>query len=96
VLVFLLVPFYTRVLTTDQLGTGDLIVKTANLIIPLASIGMSNAIIRFGLDRANDKRDVFTGALTAIGSGYLICCSIPRLRAFICLMETPILFISMC
>ncbi|WP_278943278.1 polysaccharide biosynthesis C-terminal domain-containing protein [Anaerotruncus colihominis] len=72
VLVFLLVPFYTRVLTTDQLGTGDLIVKTANLIIPLASIGMSNAIIRFGLDRANDKRDVFTGALTAIGSGYLI------------------------
>ena len=72
VLVFLLMPFYTRVLSTAELGVGDLIVKTANLIIPIASVGMSNAIIRFGLDRAVDKRDVFTGGITAIACGYAV------------------------
>jgi hypothetical protein len=72
VLVFLLVPFYTRVLAPGELGDANLLAQTANLIIPLASIGMSNAIIRFGIDRATDKRDVFTGALTAIFSGYVL------------------------
>ncbi len=70
VLVFLLVPFYTNLLTKGEMGTADLIVQTANLIIPIVSIGMSNAIIRYGLDKYIDKRDVFTGALTAILSGY--------------------------
>ncbi len=72
VLVFLLVPFYTNLLTEGELGTADLIVQTANLIIPMVSIGMSNAIIRYGLDKYMDKRDVFTGAITAILSGYAI------------------------
>ncbi|HIX66213.1 MAG TPA: polysaccharide biosynthesis protein, partial [Candidatus Anaerotruncus excrementipullorum] len=48
VLVFLLVPFYTNLLTKGEMGTADLIVQTANLIIPIVSIGMSNAIIRYG------------------------------------------------
>ena len=72
VLVFLLVPFYTNVLTKGEVGTADLLVQTANLIIPIASIGMANAIIRYGLDRMVDKRDIFTGAITAIFSGYAV------------------------
>lgn len=72
VLVFLLVPFYTNVLTSDQFGVSNLLVQTANLIIPIASIGVSNSIIRFGLDNSVEKRDVFTGGIVAVGSGYLI------------------------
>ena len=72
VLVFLLMPFYTRVLTRGELGTADLIVQTANLLIPIVSVGISNAIIRFGLDRAVDKRDVFTSGITIVGCGYAL------------------------
>ncbi|MCI8649148.1 MAG: oligosaccharide flippase family protein [Anaerotruncus sp.] len=71
-LVFLLVPFYTRVLTTEQLGTGDLIVNAANLLIPVVSAGMANAIIRYGLDKSVRKSDVFTSGILVIFSGYLL------------------------
>lgn len=69
-LTFFLVPYYTRVLTNAEYGIGDLLVQTSNLIIPIVSIGISNAIIRYGLDSAVSKRHVFTGGLTAIGCGY--------------------------
>lgn len=69
---FLLIPYYTRVLENDQLGNGDLIVQTANLIIPVVSIGISNAIIRYGLDQGISKRSVFTGGITAVLAGYLL------------------------
>lgn len=72
VLVFLLMPLYTHVLTPDDYGVVNMIVDTANLAIPLVSIGVSNAIIRFGLDRATDKRDVFSGGLALIGGGYAV------------------------
>ncbi|MEM1485757.1 polysaccharide biosynthesis C-terminal domain-containing protein [Oscillospiraceae bacterium PP1C4] len=71
-LVFLLLPLFTRVLSPNDYGIVDLVVQTSNLIIPIVSIGISNAIIRFGLDRAVDKRDVFTGGITVVGIGYLL------------------------
>ena len=42
----------------------------ANLLIPFVSMGMSNAIIRFGLDRGNSKKQVFTNGLLSILLGY--------------------------
>lgn len=86
VLVFLLVPFYTNILTKGELGLANLLVQTANLIIPISSIGMSNAIIRFGLDRHVDKRDVFTGAITAIGAGYLLLLALSPLLSDLSMM----------
>ena len=50
-LVFVLMPFYTRILKTDGYGTVDLIVQASNFIMPIATIGINNAIIRFGLER---------------------------------------------
>ena len=71
-LVFALIPFYSRVLTEGQLGIADLIVQTANLLLPLVSAGIANAVIRYGLDVEYDKRHVFTGGLTVILCGYLL------------------------
>ena len=59
VLVFLLMPLYTRVLTDAEYGVTDLIVQTGNLLLPLVSLGIINAVIRFGLDRQVRKSDVF-------------------------------------
>ncbi|MEG0019987.1 MAG: oligosaccharide flippase family protein, partial [Oscillospiraceae bacterium] len=75
-LVFLLMPIYTAVLTTEEFSSVDLMMQTANLLIPFASLGISNSIIRFGLDEKYSKRAVFTtGALTlAVGFSVLLCC----------------------
>ncbi|MEG0090772.1 MAG: oligosaccharide flippase family protein, partial [Oscillospiraceae bacterium] len=70
-MVFLLMPIYTAVLTTEEFSSVDLMMQTANLLIPFASLGISNSIIRFGLDEKYSKRAVFTtGALTSA----LLCC----------------------
>lgn len=72
VLVFLLMPLYTRVLTDAEYGVTDLIVQTGNLLLPLVSLGIVNAVIRFGLDRDIRKHDVFTTGLVTILAGFCI------------------------
>lgn len=68
-LVFLLMPFYTAMLSTSQYSTAELITSTANLIIPLACVGISNGIFRFAAEREADKRAVFSSSLTLLGMG---------------------------
>lgn len=69
-LVFVLMPFYTRILKTDGYGTVDLIVQASNFIMPIATIGINNAIIRFGLERGSDKKAVFTIGTVVIAIGF--------------------------
>ena len=69
---FLMLPYYTHVLEPSELGNGDLLFQAANFLIPVVSIGISNAIIRYGLDKHYRKSDVFTGAICAIFAGYLL------------------------
>ena len=73
VLVFLLMPLYTTVLTDAEYGTVDLMVQVGNFLLPLVSCGIVNGIIRFGLDKYYRKRDVFTtGFLTILGGFVLL------------------------
>ncbi|MCI6639517.1 MAG: oligosaccharide flippase family protein [Pygmaiobacter massiliensis] len=72
VLVFVLMPFFTRVLDLGEFGDANLITKYAQLLIPLVSVGIANAVIRFGLDKSYDKAAVFTSGLTAIGIGTVL------------------------
>ncbi len=60
VLVLLLIPIYTNYLTTAELGVTDVLTQIANWLIPLVTMTISEAIIRFGLDKAYDKTRVFT------------------------------------
>lgn len=63
-------PLYTRVLTSGEYGVVDLLVQTGNFLIPLVSLGINNAVMRFGMDGETDKRSVFTTGLAAILSGF--------------------------
>lgn len=54
----------------DVMGVATLMQQVANLLIPVVSLGVSYAVIRFGLDKANDKSGVFMGGLTSIGLGF--------------------------
>ncbi|MBQ8965823.1 polysaccharide biosynthesis C-terminal domain-containing protein [Ruminococcus sp.] len=71
ILVLLLVPIYTKYLTDAEQGKTDNLTMIANWIIPLATLTISEAIIRFGLDKAYDKKKVFTLGNIACGFGML-------------------------
>lgn len=70
VLVFLLMPLYTTVLSNEEYGVTDLLVQTGNLLLPLVSLGIVNAVVRFGLDKSVRKTDVFSTGLLTIFCGF--------------------------
>ena len=68
-LVFLLMPLYTALLSTSQYGTAELITSTANLLIPLACVGITNGIFRFAAERNSDQAAVFSSSVVLLGGG---------------------------
>ena len=69
VLVFLMVRFYTEHLSPADYGTADLITQTANLLIPLLSLGITDAVFRFVMDETEDAAGVFTAGLFVVLAG---------------------------
>ena len=68
-LVFLLMPLYTAYLSTAEYGTAELITTTANLLIPLACVGITNGIFRFAAERNADQEAVFTSSMLLLAGG---------------------------
>lgn len=69
VLVLLLMPFYTWILSPSDFGTADLISQTANLLIPLAAVGICDGIFRFILDDAADKKKILSTGMAILLAG---------------------------
>ena len=93
ILSFLLMPFFTRMFGLGEFGDADLITKYAQLLLPVVSVGVANAVIRYGLDKAYDKAAVFTGGLAAECCGiliFLLCwplvCRIPDMQGYTALL----------
>ena len=72
ILSFLMVPFYTSILTTSDYGTADLISTTVLLVLPIFSMLMDEAAMRFVLDKEIDKKQVFTVSLALSTVGFLV------------------------
>lgn len=80
---FFLLPLYTYQLTTSEYGVADLIVTTVSLLLPVVSLSIYYAVLRFSLDKKNDNELVFTNALIiTIISSILLLLSIPFLSLF--------------
>lgn len=62
---------------TAVMGVTKLASQCANLLIPVVSLGMSFAVIRFGLDKSVNKVQVFTNGFVSILMGFalLMLCS---------------------
>ena len=71
-LVFLMVRFYTEYLSPTDYGTADLIAQTANLLLPLVSLGITDAVFRFAMDAAEDAAGVFTAGLFVVLAGGIL------------------------
>ena len=81
-IVLLMMPFYTKLLSPNQFGTADLVSQTANMIIPIACIGIAEGLFRFALD-CEDRRKVFSTAMTALFcSTAVMFAAIPILNLF--------------
>lgn len=66
ILVFLLIPLYTAVLSTKQYGIADLITNTVNVIYPILTLSIMEATLRFAFDENNKNTDVLNNSLFVI------------------------------
>lgn len=58
ILIFLLVPLYTSVLSTIEYGIYDLIISSVALLAPILSLNIVDAVMRFMMDKSNDKNKI--------------------------------------
>lgn len=58
ILIFLLVPLYTSVLSTNDYGTYDLVFNTVSILVPLLTQNIVDAVLRFALDKDVNKNEV--------------------------------------
>lgn len=69
ILVFLLVPLYTSVLTTGEYGSYDIIYSTVSLIAPVLTLNISEALLRFPMEKDADvARIAQIGLALTVGS----------------------------
>lgn len=61
---FLLVPLYTNILSTNDYGTADLMTSTAQLLIPLLTLNIQDAVLRFSLDKTKDPKKIISVGCT--------------------------------
>ena len=61
VISFLFVPLYTYVLSTKDYGNIDIITTTVQLLIPILTLNIQDAILRFSLDKEYHAEDVIGG-----------------------------------
>ncbi|MBE6694231.1 MAG: hypothetical protein E7589_05665 [Ruminococcaceae bacterium] len=71
IIVFLMMRLYTSCLTTAQYGTADLISNTANLLIPIACLGIGEGIFRSTAAKLEDREVFFTNGLAILLYGTL-------------------------
>lgn len=64
------VPFVTAHLTPESYGSVELLLTTIALLLPVASLGISEAVIRFGMDDSFNFREVISSgfAVAALGT----------------------------
>lgn len=61
-ILFLMVPIYTHFLTKSEYGLTDVVTVTINLLIPILTLSISQAVLRFCLDKSNyiGKDDIYS------------------------------------
>ena len=84
-LVLILVPLYTAALSPEQYGSVDLVAQTANILLPIFTLSVAEAALRFGLDAdtLEKRQTVYTTCLAVVCAGLAIMAAIfPLLSLF--------------
>ncbi|MBR3630047.1 MAG: polysaccharide biosynthesis C-terminal domain-containing protein, partial [Oscillospiraceae bacterium] len=77
ILLLLLTRLYSGNINPGDTSTKSLLEQTANFIIPVITFSIAEAVIRYGLDRDYNKKEVFTSAciVELAGAALLLLCS---------------------
>ena len=59
---FFLVPLYTNILTTTEYGTYDLFNTTIGVLLPILTLNIQEAVMRFSMDSKYDRKSIVTVA----------------------------------
>ena len=72
ILVFLLVPFYTNVLSTADYGIADVMQTTLLLLVPMLTVNMGEAALRYGIDRSDKRGEIFRIGIKYVSGACLV------------------------
>ncbi len=77
ILAMFLTRLYTTHMSTDVFGTKELIETTATFLIPVFTFAISESVIRYGLDKNFNNRQVFSTAISVqfIGMSIMVLLS---------------------
>lgn len=73
-LTILLTSFYTRVMQTGDFGGATLIQNSVNILIPIVTLAVNSAVLRFTLDKTADNKKVFTTGVFVTIAGFGVFC----------------------
>lgn len=73
-LVFLLVPLYTSYFTPEEYGLMDLFTTTTNMLLPIVTLSIYEATLRYTLDKKNNQSEIISTGLflTLIGLSVIL------------------------
>ena len=66
--------FYTRVMATGDFGGATLIQNAVNILVPIVTLAVNSAALRFALDKNSNKKQVFTTGVATTLIGFLAFC----------------------
>lgn len=69
ILSFFLTRLYTGCLSSEEFNSADLLYQAINVLYPIVTLSMADAVIRFGMEKKNDMRSIFTVAISATVMG---------------------------
>lgn len=72
ILSILLIRFYTAYMMPSEFSNADLIQQTANLLIPIATLSITEGVLRFGLDKKTDYTQVYSTGISVTMAGLII------------------------
>lgn len=85
---FILVPIYTGYLSTAEYGIADLISTTVQLAMPIFTLTIYDAVLRFSLDKMYNKSMVFSVGMKITGFGIiLVSIAIFLCTKILCIIE---------
>ena len=64
-----LMPLYTTALTAGEYGTAELLNSAIEIVLPLLSLGVVEALYRFSIDDDVAKDELFANSLLVLGGG---------------------------
>lgn len=71
----ILVPFYTRVLSSVQYGTADVLQAMVSFLIPFAGLAIYESVFRYAMDEECDKQAVLSVGIVITALGTAVLCA---------------------